>query len=371
MRIVFVNSARGWGGGLTSAAEVGIGLAGKGHDVTLACHPKSAIYQQLRDETRLTLAPIALKAELNPYRVYQLARLNRTASPDIVLADKRKDVKLSAAARWLSGGFPLVHRHGAPSPLKDSYIYRHFWGREVQTLIVNSQAMRERILQTAPWLAQTTIHVIHNGKDTQRYRPLPQLRDRMRTELGIPADAFVVSFHGMVQPRKNVELLVKAVTELPRELRVHALIVGGGPTLADLRRLATDLRAPTIFTGIREDIPEVLSAADAAAHLSTAEGFSNSVIESMACGLPLILSDATSHPEQVEDGQQGVLVPANRWERVADAIRWLATDLEERRRMARAARLRATTEFSQERMIERYDSVLRQTVEAFAAREQS
>jgi glycosyltransferase involved in cell wall biosynthesis len=231
--------------------------------------------------------------------------------------------------------------------------------------------MRERILETAPWLGRTTIHVIHNGKDTKRYRPLPQRREQTRTELGIPADAFVVSFHGMVQPRKNVELLVRAVSELPRELCVYALIVGGGPTLAELRRLATDLRAPTIFTGIREDIAEVLSAADAAAHLSTAEGFSNSVIESMACGLPLILSDATSHPEQVEDGQQGLLVPADHWEGVADAIRWLATDLEGRKRMARAARVRATSEFSHERMIERYDAVLSQTVETFIARNQS
>jgi glycosyltransferase involved in cell wall biosynthesis len=227
--------------------------------------------------------------------------------------------------------------------------------------------MRERMLATAPWLDRTTIHVIHNGKDTDRYRPLPHRRETMRTELGIPMDAFVISFHGMVQPRKNVELLVKAVSGLPRDLCVYALIVGGGPTLAELRRLATELRAPTVFTGIREDIPEVLSAADAAAHLSTAEGFSNSVIESMACGLPLILSDATSHPEQVEDGQQGILVPANQWEGVADAIRWLATDRDGRDRMATAARLRATREFSLGRMIERYDAVLRQTVERFAA----
>ncbi len=365
MRIVFVNSARGWGGGLTSATEVGLGLVDKGHDVTLVCHPDSAIRERLEGDERLTLRPIGIRAELNPYRVLQLANLNRSFRPDLVLADKRKDLKMSVAARQLIGDFPIIHRHGAPSGLRGGPIYRRVWGRAVQTMIVNSNTMRERMLAQTPWLEGVRIEVIHNGKDTRRYRPFPNLRTRMRTELGIPEDAFVVSFHGMVQPRKNVELLVRAVASLPADLRVHALILGGGPTLPQLRRLATELRAPVIFTGIRGDIPEVLSAADAAAHLSQAEGFSNSVTESMACGLPLILSDATSHPEQVDDGVQGLLVPPGDSSAVADAIRWLATDPDGRSRMGDAARQRAIGEFSRERMIERYDSVLGETVAAY------
>ncbi len=314
----------------------------------------------------MTLRPIGIRAELNPYRVLQLANLNRRARHDLVPADKRKDLKLSVAARRLAGGFPIVHRHGAPSVLRDGPIYRRVWGRAIQAMIVNSHTMRERLLAELPWLQRLRIEVIHNGKDTRRYRPLPSSRTRMRTELGIPEDAFVVSFHGMIQPRKNVKTLVRAVASLPAGLRVHALITGGGPTLPQVRRLATELRAPVIFAGVRHDIPEVLSAAaDAAAHLSEAEGFSNSVTESMACGLPLILSDATSHREQVDDGIQGLLVPAGEVSAVADAIRWLATDPEGRSRLGAAARQRAVKEFSRELMVERYEKVLGETVAAY------
>ncbi len=122
-----------------------------------------------------------------------------------------------------------------------------------------------------------------------------------------------------------------------------------------------------VFTGIREDIPELLSAADAAAHLSIAEGFSNSVIEAMACGLPVIASDATSHPEQVESGAQGILVPPGDWGSVADAIRWLHSDPTERQRLGKAARERAESEFSREGMLERYDRVLQETLAAYRA----
>ncbi len=367
MRIVLVNSARGWGGGTTSAAEVGLGLAELGHQVTLACHPRGVIRERLQSDPRVRLAKITIRAELNPYRVLQLARLNRRARPDIVLADRRKDVKLCVAAQRLGGSFPIVHRHGAPSALRDSAIYRHVWGDRVRALIVNSHTMRDRMLEAAAWLSEIPIHVIYNGKDTSRYRPLPKERARIRAELGIPEEAFIVGFHGMVQPRKNVELLVKAVAGLPRELNVYALIVGGGQTLPKLRALAAELRAPVIFTGIREDIPEVLSATDAAAHLSTAEGFSNSVVESLACGLPVIASDATSHPEQVEDGVQGILVPPDRIRPLADAIRWLASDPDGRARMGEAARQRAVAEFSHEKMIERYDFVLEKTVADYQA----
>ena len=365
MRLIFVNSARGWGGGLTSAADVSLGLAERGHEVILVCHPRSAIHEQLRDDSRLRLVPVAIRAEINPYRVLQLSRLNRRVCPDLVLADKRKDVKLSVTARWLGGDFPIVHRHGAPSALRDSLIYRFYWGRHVQTLIVNSHTMRERMLEKAPWLERVDIRVIHNGKDLSRYHPMPEERDRVRATLGIPEDAFVVCFHGMAQPRKRIEVLVQGIAGLTGDLNVHGLVIGGGPSLPDLQELARETRAPVTFTGVRTDIPELLSAADAAAHLSIAEGFSNSVIESMACGLPMIVSDATSHSEQVEHEVHGLLVPAGDPNAVAAAIRRLVERPEERQVMGKAAQARANAEFSRERMIEEYDKVLHEAIEKY------
>jgi glycosyltransferase involved in cell wall biosynthesis len=89
------------------------------------------------------------------------------------------------------------------------------------------------------------------------------------------------------------------------------------------------------------------------------------VTEAMACGLPVIASDATSHPEQIAHGVHGFLVPLGQWEGVAEAIGELATDAGKRTAMGQAARERVTTEFSWERMIERYDAVLGATVETF------
>ncbi len=367
MRLILVNSARAHNADTDSTIELGRGLAEREHDVTVVCHPRSALCERLGTEPRLRIATVAIGADTNPYRVLQLARINRRVKPDIVLAEQRVDVTLSVAARRFGGRFPIVHRYGAPGQLKDSRLHRLVQRREVQTLILKSYATRDRILEVTPRLVDVRLEVIQDGKDTAYFRPLPKLRQRMRAELGIPEDAFVVSYHGAVERSDNLDLLVRVVAELPRHLSVLALIVGAGPLLAESRRLATELRAPIIFTGTRTDIPEVLSSADAAAHLSTAEWGSSLVLESLACGLPVIASDAAGHPEYIEDGLHGVLVPAQDWNSLADAIRWLSSDPAERQRMARAARERAIADFSLARMIDHYGEVLLQTVDAFAA----
>ncbi len=367
MRIIILDSARGWESGVASGVDVALGLGEVGHDVTVVCHPRGAIHEQLDGDGRVTLRSIGIRSQLNLYRVLQLAALNRRTTPDLVLATRPRDLKLSFAARRLLGRFPIVHRHAAASQPEDDGPYRRTWVRGLQALVVNSDTGRRRLLERVPRLQTVATHVIHNGKDISRFRPRSGQRARVRTELGIPEDAFIVSLHGTLEPTVKGELLIRAVAALPVELRVHALIVGSGPARAELRRLSAELRAPVIFTDTRQEIAAVLSAADAAAVLSTEAGFSDRAIEAMACGLPMLISDTSSHTEQVEDGVEGVLIPPDRWQEVSEAIRWLVNDADGRGRMGKAARERAVSEFSRDRMVKRYDSVLRETVETYLA----
>ena len=365
MRILIVYSYRGWGGVLSPVLKIGAGLAELGHDISVACHPGAQILPRVEADPLFHVVTAAIRAEANPLPAFQLARAARHLRPDLILCDRRKDVKFSVAARWLNGDFAIVHNHEAPSPLTDSVNHRFFWKRRVQTVIVNSHTLRDTMLAAAPWLEHMHVEVIHTGKDVAYYRPMTELRPRVRSALGIPMDAFVVSYHGNVQPRKNIDVLIRAIAALPTDIKVHALIIGQGPQLPEMREQAATLNLPITFTGVREDVPELLSAADVAVHLSSAEGFANSVTEAMACGLPVIASDATSHPEQIEHGAHGFLVPLRQWEGVAEAIGALASDPEKRLAMGRAARARVVTEFGWDRMLRRYDTVLREAVQRY------
>ncbi len=354
MRLVYLNSARDWGGAENWSLELCTGLADRGHSVTFICHPRSELRRRLDGDKRLNTVPVRIRGELDLLRVAQLAFLFHRANPDLLVAYRTKDVKLGAAASWLAGGIPLVHAHKAPYHLRSSAVYRLFWRRGVRALAVPSQAMRALLVETAPWLAGKPIRVIPNGVDTARYRPKPELREQLRLELGIPQDVFVVSYHGRLAEQKNVDLLIRAVASA--SLPLHAVIIGDGPKTGELHGLAAALRAPATFTGFRTDVPRLLTAADAAVHLSTAEGMPNSVLEAMACGLPVIASAATSHAEQIDDGVHGLLVPPGQVEPVAEAILKLAHAPEVRLRMGQAASRRAAEEFSRDTMIERYEA---------------
>lgn len=357
MRILFVNSATGPGGGITSALDLATGLAGAGHSVTAVCHPESGICRALQADPRIDVAPIPIRAELNLWRAVQLRHVLRRVRPDVILADKRKDVKLAFQARGRAKAPAIVHRHGAPSPLRDGAVYRFVW-RRIQTMIVNSDAMKQELLRRTPWISAVPIHVIHNGKDLARYRPLPGARGPMRASLGIAADAYVACFHGVLQRRKRVEDLLRAAAQLAGRLEVHVLIAGDGPDEAELRGLAQRLGVSATFAGKRADVPELLAAADVSVHLSEAEGFSNSVVEALACGLPVIASRAHSHPEQVADGQTGRLVPPGDLAALTDALVEFAEP--GRRRLAGThARRTAEAAFGLDRMVAAYAEVLR------------
>lgn len=355
MRIVFMNSARDWGGAENWSLILCAGLAERGHEVSFICHPDGAMRRRAGEDTRFEVVPVRIRAELDPVRVARLAKEIRSRQPHLVAAYRTKDVKLGVAANWLAGGPPFVHAHHAPYRLKDSRTYRFFWTRGVRAMAVPSKTSREMLRANAAWLDGMTIRVIHNGVDTDQYRPRPELRDKYRRELGIAADAFVLSYHGRIEPRKQVDLMIKAVAEAAKHVSAHAVVVGDGPQADEVRRLAAELSAPATFTGFRDDVPMLLSAADAAAHLSTSEGLPLSVLEAMASGLPVIASNATSHAEQIRDGEDGFLVAPRDSSAVAEAILQLATDPARRERMGSSALRRAEERFSIEAMVGGYE----------------
>ena len=356
MRVLFVNSVRSRGGGVSSGHALARGLADAGHEVTVACNAAGELLGRLRTESGISVVPIRFGADYDPFAAHALARTARRARAEVALADRRKDVKLLIAARLFGPRVPIVHRHGAPSVLRDSIAYRMLW-RRIQAMIVNSAAMRSALLRATPWLESIPIEVIPNGVDASTFRPLPERRDKARAALRIPAGAFVIAYHGTLQRRKRVDLLIRAVATMPPQLCSHLLLIGDGPDRRSLERLACSHDVNVTFTGARQDVADVLSAADAAAHLSSAEGFSNTVLEDMACGLPVVATDEHSHAEQIVDGVTGHLVAPEPFA-VADALSALASDPGGRALMGGAARETAARKYTIDGMVRRYWSVL-------------
>jgi glycosyltransferase involved in cell wall biosynthesis len=165
---------------------------------------------------------------------------------------------------------------------------------------------------------KVTIH--YTGLDRDRFRPLqsPNLRPRLAEELGLPLrhDEKLLVTVGALIPRKGQEFVIRALPQLPS---ARLLLVGKGEDEARLQALAAELgvaeRVHFLGSLDHDLLPLVLSAANAMVLPSASEGLANAWVEALACGTPLVITDAGGAREVVTDRAAGLIV-----ERTAQAI---------------------------------------------------
>jgi glycosyltransferase involved in cell wall biosynthesis len=184
-----------------------------------------------------------------------------------------------------------------------------------------------------------TVH--YTGLDREAFRPLDRERSRahLREALGIalPEGAPLLATVGALIPRKGQKLVLQALALLPG---AHLVLVGEGPDHAALQALARDaaLADRVHFPGSLDHaaLPSVLSAADAMVLPSASEGLANVWVEALACGCPLVISDAGGARELVTRPEAGRIV-AREPQAIADAVRGLIGNAPPRERVAACA----------------------------------
>jgi glycosyltransferase involved in cell wall biosynthesis len=148
---------------------------------------------------------------------------------------------------------------------------------------------------------------------------------------------------------------------------LRLLIAGDGPQRAEVESeiRATGIADITWLAGERSDVPEVMRAIDVFALPSRAEGISNTILEAMASGLPVVATDVGGNAELVVAGQTGALVPAENPDAMAQALLRYTSDAALRQKHGASGRQRVEQNFSIDNMVTRYtqlyESLLRPT----------
>src|SRR5208283_961192 len=142
------------------------------------------------------------------------------------------------------------------------------------------------------------VSVITNGVDFEKYASCTDTKN-VRKKLGIDDDKIVIGSVGRLNHIKNYTLLINAVALLSAKERVAVLLVGDGPERERLHASAKDsgIADNLIITGARTDIPDMLSVMDFFVLPSLLEGMSNSILEAMCAGLPVVASNVGGNPE--------------------------------------------------------------------------
>jgi L-malate glycosyltransferase len=184
------------------------------------------------------------------------------------------------------------------------------------------------------------IDVIENGIEVGRYARAAD-GAMLRHQLGLDPDRRYVACIARFHPVKDHGTLIRAFSTVARQLGdVDLLLAGAGPMLADSEQLVRELglEGRVRFLGVRRDVPALLQASHVFALNSVSEAASLTVLEAMACELPVVATAVGGNPEMVRDGIDGILVERQNPEATARALLRILQDGELAAQMGRAAR---------------------------------
>ncbi|MDX1655834.1 MAG: TIGR03088 family PEP-CTERM/XrtA system glycosyltransferase [Candidatus Competibacteraceae bacterium] len=200
---------------------------------------------------------------------------------------------------------------------------------------------------------------ICNGVDSERFYPAPAGRASLPLEGFAPPDALVIGTVGRMQAVKDQLTLVRAFIRLLERLpaqRLRLVLVGDGPlkSQADALLRQAGVRELAWLAGSRDDVPELLRGLDLFVLPSLAEGISNTILEAMASGLPVVATRVGGNEELVVEGQTGRLVPTGDPQALTEALACYLEQPAQRRAHAQAARRRVESLYSLAAMTEAY-----------------
>jgi sugar transferase (PEP-CTERM/EpsH1 system associated) len=308
------------------------------------------------------------KSAGNGYKLYvPFWRVLRRHRPAIVHTRNLAALEMQPAA-WAAGVPARIHgEHGRDVEDLDGNSVRHQRIRRLYSPFVHRYVALSQDLGSyltgRVGIAPDRVAQIYNGVDIDRFHP----RDPAEAPpQGWPFDRshFVVGAVGRMQSVKNQTLLAQAFARavaLQPALRgrLRLALVGDGPlraACADVLQ-AAGLADLAWLPGERSDVPALMRHLDAFALPSLAEGISNTILEAMASGLPVLATAVGGNPELVTQDQTGLLVPSTDLEAMAAALVQLATQVDTARALGLAGRADVVRRFSLQAMVSAYQGL--------------
>jgi glycosyltransferase involved in cell wall biosynthesis len=233
-------------------------------------------------------------------------------------------------------------------------------------VIAVSEATAKKYIEHG--VARKKFHVIHNGVDLELFSKIDKEKlQGLRQELNIPENTRVITTIARIEEeRKGHKTLIDAASVVRKKFHdIVFLVTGNGPLVTSLKTMVSNykLHDNIIFTGGRDDIPELLSLTDIFCLPSQWEGCPLVIAEAMACGVPVVASNVDGIPEMIEDGKTGYLIPAGESKMLAEKLIFLLENNEIICRMSEAATKKAKKTFSLDVMFKKTINIYNQVLD--------
>jgi len=334
------------------------GLPRDEFDVDVVALTRGGFYEQSLRDAGVRVHVLGKRRKLDPRALRALRALVLRLDPDVLHS------WMFTANTYARLGFDGRRRPAVVASERGPDGWKSAWQRWVDRLLI---ARTSRLVVNAPAVAQQAVRrgfpreriaVVPNGL------PIPeQVRHARAPDPRGSAASRLVGYVGRLAQGKRVEDLIAAAALLRAECTDLALLlIGEGPLRGDLERLVAELALGDVvrFVGHRADAADLMAQLDAFWLASESEGMSNSLMEAMAAGTPVIVSDIPTNCDLVVDGVTGCVVPLGNPRAFADATARLWRDPTRAAAMAAAAVDRIRREFGVDAMVDSYARLYRE-----------
>jgi glycosyltransferase involved in cell wall biosynthesis len=349
MRLLCISSHNDTLNSVRPEAELFIGLAKRGIDVTVMTEGDSVYVPRMR-EAGIRVIDHRCRRKVSLRSMQSIRKFVKQHGIDVVYAFNNKAITnanlatigLAAKVVTYRGQTGNIHR-------LDPSCYLTHLNPRVALVICVANAVRDDLRKQHPHPERVV--TVYKGHDLDWYRDAPASLG----ELGIGRDAFVVACVANNRPRKGVPVLVEATYSLPADANIHLLLIGAGMEDERLQKAiaASPMKSRIHCLGHRSNAPAIVAACQATVLPSLKrEGLPKTVIESMAYGVAPIVSDTGGSAELIVSGVSGIVVSPGDSRAIADAIRYLHDNPTERALMGKRARDRIHSHFNVRQSVE-------------------
>ncbi len=360
LNILHIDSENTWRGGENQLFLLHQGLIQIGHNSIIVTQPNSELATKLR-KINQNFIEIPMKSEFDISAAFKINKIIKDKQINIVHTHTAHSHSIGLLSKMFNRKIKLITHRRVDFPIKKN-IFSKFKYSKTDRIIAISEGIKEVLIKSG--IKENNISVVYSGIDLNRFDCALNL-DELKREFKIIENKFIVGNIAHLADHKGHKYLIEsAKIVLEQAPDTLFMIVGEGPLKFELQVSARKLgiKDKIIFTGFREEIPELLNIFDIFVLSSHKEGLCTSLMDAMAMRKAIVATDVGGIPEVVKDGQNGILVPPKDPKKLAEAILTLKKDEILREKMGEFGRKIVEEKFSDSRMVINTEKIYYETL---------
>jgi glycosyltransferase involved in cell wall biosynthesis len=369
MKILYSCLSQSWGGLEMRTIQGAEQLQNKNLYVDILCYPGSKINQEAQKK-KIKCLTIKASGYFHPLQIVNLAGLLKKNSYSLIHTQFSKDLwVLVPALKYINSDIPLILTKRMESSVVKKDVLHKLLYKRVNLILAISNVIKQNVIQTCP-VPEDKVIIHYNGVDLKKYNPEKAERNRIRNEFDIKDDEIVIGMLSRITYGKGYEEFLKAAGILNKEFSNLKFLLAGDSSSDEknyeqkIKNFAEELSLSekVVFTGFRDDTPDLLSAMDIFAFPSHAESFGNALIEAMAMEKPSVATNSHGVLDIINDGITGFLFNKKDEKDFAGKLRLLINSAGKRIVIGTAARNHVLKNFDIEKQTEKLIDLYRKLI---------